>query len=175
MLTLLLGAWKEENTLNVHWHEPKHIQRQAFKMKKRHLLMYTITGISKHYSLWGGVICSWHPSLHPGYTRTTYSFVLLNKMYALFFFWFFYSAVCGVAGMAGLALRYSRTKTCRILLRFWMVERSKFCSLSLKVCHTDGKGEGIRWRMCTPDREPQNHSQLKELHNIQHSRYCIYI
>lgn len=34
-----------------------------------------------------------------------------------------------------------------------MVERSRFCSLSSNVCHTDGKGDGIRWRMRTPDRK----------------------
>lgn len=34
-----------------------------------------------------------------------------------------------------------------------MVERSRFCSLSSNVCHTDGKGEGIRWRTRTPERK----------------------
>lgn len=73
----------------------------------------------------------------------------------------FYGALCGfegtgvIKGTSGLALRYSRTKTCTILLRFWMVLRSRFCSLSSNVCHTDGKGDGIRWRQRTPDREEQ--------------------
>lgn len=74
----------------------------------------------------------------------------------------FYGAFCGfegfggTGGTAGLALMYSRTKICKILLRFWMLERSRFCSLSSNVCHTEGKGDGMRWRIRTPDREPQD-------------------
>lgn len=41
-------------------------------------------------------------------------------------------------------LRYSRTKTCMILFKFWMVGRSRFCSLSSNVCHTEGNGVGMR-------------------------------
>uniref|UniRef100_A0A0E9XWG9 Uncharacterized protein n=1 Tax=Anguilla anguilla TaxID=7936 RepID=A0A0E9XWG9_ANGAN len=37
-----------------------------------------------------------------------------------------------------------------ILLRFWMDVRSRFCSLSSKVCQTEGKGVGMRWRIRTP-------------------------
>lgn len=47
-----------------------------------------------------------------------------------------------------------------------MVERSRFCSLSLNVCHTDGKGEGIRWTIRTPGREAQDEDHSTELHNI---------
>lgn len=47
-------------------------------------------------------------------------------------------------------LRYSSTKTCRILLRFSIVARSRFSSLSSNVCHTEGNGVGIRWRIWTP-------------------------
>lgn len=36
-----------------------------------------------------------------------------------------------------------------------MVARSKFCSLSSKVCQTEGKGEGMRWRTWTPSGDGQ--------------------
>lgn len=49
-----------------------------------------------------------------------------------------------------------------ILLRFSIEARSRFCSLSLNVCHTEGKGEGMRWRTCTPARERQRNSQKKK-------------
>lgn len=49
-------------------------------------------------------------------------------------------------------MRYSRTKICRILLRFSMEVRSRFCSLSSNVCHTEGKGVLMRWSTGTPAR-----------------------
>ncbi len=77
-----------------------------------------------------------------------------------------YGAFCGFVGTLGLTLRYSSTKTCRILLRFWMAERSRFCSLSSNVCHTEGKGEGIRWRTRTPNGEAQDQHHPTEQHSI---------
>lgn len=51
------------------------------------------------------------------YSKTSKETELLKSMLGNFI----YGAFCGfegIEGMAGVALRYSRTKTCKILLRF---------------------------------------------------------
>lgn len=47
-----------------------------------------------------------------------------------------------------------------------MVDRSRFCSLSSNMCHTDGKGEGMRWRMRTPDGEAQGEDPTRQSYTI---------
>lgn len=95
--------------------------------------------------------------------------------------YFFYGASCVKGsevlevseGTTGLVLRYSRTKTWKILLRFWIAERSRFCSSSWNVCQTEGKGEGIRWRTRTPDGEGRRDETPIE--HMTSSSSCLFV